>query len=118
MSLSELALIRPGGAEAGGIPLERFAGDGLHASARMSQRRARKGCPLDDNGELPFRPAMDTLGFSPRAHDQIPRAARPIADLAGGDNIRPPHVGCSSLSRQHHCPLSHSRLLSDPIVHE
>jgi magnesium chelatase family protein len=74
------------------IQLERFAGDRIYSNARMTRRQVRKHCPLDQDGQLLIRQAMDALGFSARAYDRILKVARTIADLEASIPILPQHV--------------------------
>ncbi len=61
-------------------------------NGRMSAKRLRKHCPLDEAGELVLRQAMTELGLSARAHDKVLRLSRTIADLADVDRITAEHV--------------------------
>jgi magnesium chelatase family protein len=65
----------------------RFGQDTTMANGRMSGKRLREHCRLDDAGERVLRQAMTELGLSARAHDKILRVSRTIADLAERDNI-------------------------------
>jgi magnesium chelatase family protein len=58
----------------------------------MTRRQVRKHCPLDQDGQLLIRQAMDALGFSARAYDRILKVARTIADLGASPAIVPRHV--------------------------
>ncbi|MCH9003244.1 MAG: YifB family Mg chelatase-like AAA ATPase [Planctomycetes bacterium] len=62
--------------------LERFGNDPTMTNGRISGKKLREICRLDDAGELILKQAMTELGLSARAHDKILRVARTIADLA------------------------------------
>ena len=62
--------------------LERFGNDPTKTNGRISGKKLREICRLDDAGELILKQAMTELGLSARAHDKILRVARTIADLA------------------------------------
>jgi len=66
---------------------ERFGLDPTMSNGRMSGRRLRQHCRLDDAGERVLRQAMTELGLSARAHDKILRVSRTIADLAARDDV-------------------------------
>jgi magnesium chelatase family protein len=62
--------------------LERFAKEKkTYANAQMMSKMIRKHC------------AITRLGLSARAQDRILKVARTIADLGGGENIEPSHLG-------------------------
>ena len=72
---------------------ERFAGKPkCRANAQMSHGLLRTHCKLDSEGRELLRHAMEELHLSARAYDRILKVARTIADLAGSEGIRPPHV--------------------------
>ena len=61
--------------------------------AQIRRYRARVSGPqLDRDGQALLAKAMDRLGLSARAYDRILKVARTIADLAGADQIRSPHL--------------------------
>ena len=66
---------------------ERFGSDGMMTNGRMSGKRLREHCKLDDAGESVLKQAMTELGLSARAHDKILRLGRTIADLAARDDV-------------------------------
>jgi magnesium chelatase family protein len=72
--------------------LARLADEGIFANARMQRRHVRKHCPIDNDGHVLLRQAMDALGLSARAYDKILKVARTIADLEDADSIRPAHL--------------------------
>ncbi|MGH9902771.1 MAG: YifB family Mg chelatase-like AAA ATPase, partial [Pyrinomonadaceae bacterium] len=82
---------------------ERFAGEGIFSNAQMSPRLIRKHCRIDAESEQMLERAMTRLGLSARAYDRILKVSRTIADLDGGEEIRPAHVaeavGYRSLDR-------------------
>jgi len=58
----------------------------------MTHRQVKKHCALDDAGEMLLKQAMQELGLSARAYDEILRVARTIADLDGSENISATHL--------------------------
>jgi magnesium chelatase family protein len=58
----------------------------------MSHGLLKAHCKLDSEGKDLLRRAMEELHLSARAYDRILKVARTIADLAGSENIHPPHV--------------------------
>ena len=71
--------------------LNRFAGE-VFSNAQMITRHLRQHGQLDRDGQALLAKAMDRLGLSARAYDRILKVARTIADLAGADQIRSPHL--------------------------
>ncbi|AMV70581.1 competence ATPase ComM [Desulfuromonas sp. DDH964] len=74
------------------VQRERLAPFGLHANARMAARHIRKFCPLDDAGQKLLELVTERMGLSARSYTRILKVARTIADLAGSDTIRQPHL--------------------------
>jgi magnesium chelatase family protein len=74
------------------VQLQRFTGRALFCNAQMSSRDIRKFCQLDAPGEKLLEQAMSRLGLSARAYTRILKVARTIADLAGEEQVRSPHV--------------------------
>ncbi|MBE9142994.1 YifB family Mg chelatase-like AAA ATPase [Planktothrix mougeotii] len=64
----------------------------LKSNAEMQSRHIQKWCQLDSIGQSLLENAIRKLGLSARASDRILKVARTIADLAGEENIKPPHV--------------------------
>ncbi|MBD2481841.1 YifB family Mg chelatase-like AAA ATPase [Planktothrix sp. FACHB-1365] len=64
----------------------------LKSNAEMQSRHIQKWCQLDSVGQSLLENAIRKLGLSARASDRILKVARTIADLAGEENIKPPHV--------------------------
>ncbi len=71
---------------------KRLAPFGLHANARMGARHIRRFCSLDEVGQNLLERVTDRLGLSARSYSRILKVARTIADLAGEEQIRPPHL--------------------------
>jgi magnesium chelatase family protein len=67
--------------------MERFAEERIYCNADMSSAQIRRFCPLDEGGERLLEQAIQSMGFSARAHDRILKVARTIADLAGDEAI-------------------------------
>ncbi|MGH7819715.1 MAG: YifB family Mg chelatase-like AAA ATPase, partial [Candidatus Binatia bacterium] len=49
-------------------------------------------CPLEGISERLLAAAVERLGFSARAYSRTLKLARTIADLAGDERVRAPHV--------------------------
>ncbi len=64
----------------------------IHCNAQMSSSKIRTFCTLDEPSTTLLKNAMEKLGLSARAYDRILKVARTIADLAGEEEIRAPHV--------------------------
>ncbi len=65
---------------------------GPRCNARLRGAALRRTCTPDEAGRRLLAAAMERLGLSARAHDRILRVARTIADLAGEEAVRAPHV--------------------------
>lgn len=74
------------------IQTERFRDCDIFANSGMSHKQIREYCSLNDDSKKLLKRAFDSLGLSARAHDRILKLARTIADLAGSENIEPPHI--------------------------
>ena len=77
----------------------RFAGEraarlgvALRPNAAIPPKEIRALCPMEPAAEALLRDAFEKLGMSARGHDRVLRVARTIADLAGSDVIRAPHI--------------------------
>ncbi|RME70355.1 MAG: ATP-binding protein [Verrucomicrobia bacterium] len=101
LSIGELRSERPGEpsstirdrvSEARRRQAERFAGSPTRTNARMSHRQIRQFCAIDQQMGDALQRAMEQLALSARAYDRILKVARTIADLAGSDAIRQPHL--------------------------
>ncbi len=64
----------------------------ITCNADMRIAEIRKFCKLDETGERLMRSAMAQMNLSARAYHRILKLARTIADLAGSENIQPPHL--------------------------
>jgi len=78
--------------QARSIQQQRFSGSKVHCNAQMNSRLIRKHCELDLAGHRMLELAGDKLGFSARSYTRILKVARTIADLAGSETIREPHL--------------------------
>jgi magnesium chelatase family protein len=74
------------------IQLNRFGNNGVFSNSAMTPAQIRKFCALDSESESLLEKAMHRQGLSARAHDRILKVSRTIADLAGSENIGPPHI--------------------------
>jgi magnesium chelatase family protein len=71
----------------------RFQGEpALFCNARMRHKQVKAFCRLDEEGRELMRRAIRAFGLSARAYDKVLKVARTIADLAGEEGIRPPHI--------------------------
>ena len=73
--------------------LARFQGDRkVRCNAQMGSAHLRRFCQLDDTCRNILEGAIRKLGLSARAMDRVLKVSRTIADLAGEENLQPPHV--------------------------
>jgi len=72
--------------------LKRFEERRIYANAQMESKDVKAFCRIDRDGLQLLETAVNRLGFSARAYDRSLKMARTIADLAGEDDIRPPHL--------------------------
>ena len=86
------AAIRERVNQARGVQLGRFEQTGIHANARMSARDVRRYCRVDTAGAQLLETAITRLGLSARAYVRILKVSRTVADLAGAEEILPPHI--------------------------
>ncbi|MGX5820801.1 YifB family Mg chelatase-like AAA ATPase [Chitinophaga lutea] len=63
-----------------------------HANVAMNVREIRQFCRLPADAIRLLESAMQRLQLSARAYDRILKVARTIADLAGEEHIRAPHI--------------------------
>ena len=64
----------------------------IRCNAQMQSNQLRRWCQLDDVSRNLLEGAIRKLGLSARASDRILKVARTIADLAGDDTLKTPHV--------------------------
>jgi magnesium chelatase family protein len=75
------------------IQEKRFEGiPGIHSNAQIPPKMLRNVCSLNDTGKLLIKTAMEKLGLSARAYDQILKVSRTIADLDNASEIRLEHL--------------------------
>jgi len=70
----------------------RFQKEPLRCNAELQSRHLRQWCQLDDATRTLLEGAIRKLGLSARATDRILKVSRTIADLAGDDHLKTPHV--------------------------
>ncbi|MBN1303023.1 MAG: YifB family Mg chelatase-like AAA ATPase [Anaerolineales bacterium] len=66
--------------------------EGITCNADMHIAEIRKYCQLDETGNNLVKSAMSQLQLSARAYHRVLKLARTIADLAGSEQIQPPHL--------------------------
>jgi magnesium chelatase family protein len=71
---------------------ERLASYGRLTNADMGPAEIRQVCRLGEAERALVRQAMARLQLTARAYHRVLKIARTIADLAGDDEIRPPHL--------------------------
>jgi magnesium chelatase family protein len=64
----------------------------IHSNSQMEARHIREFCPIDAEGDKLLEMVTERLGLSARSYARILKVARTIADLAGGEDIRQPHL--------------------------
>ena len=62
------------------------------ANSALGVREIERYCTLSENDHRLLEQALERLGLSPRAYHRILKVARTIADMAGSDSIRTPHL--------------------------
>ena len=70
----------------------RFRGTHTDYNSQMSASQVREFCETTRTARHAFQSAVETMGFSARAHDIILRLARTIADLDGTNIIQDKHI--------------------------
>lgn len=61
-------------------------------NSALTTREIERYCILSDADHRLLERALERLGLSPRAYHRILKVARTIADMAGSDSIRTPHL--------------------------
>jgi magnesium chelatase family protein len=64
----------------------------IHSNSQMEARHIREFCPIDAEGDKLLEMVTERLGLSARSYARILKVARTIADLAGEEHIRQPHL--------------------------
>lgn len=70
----------------------RFGNSAFSTNSEMGPEAIRTFCSTDDETKAMLRGAVENLKLSARSYHRILKVARTIADLAGEDAIRAPHV--------------------------
>jgi magnesium chelatase family protein len=70
----------------------RFVEGELACNADMGLGDVRVHCPMDEAGQSLIRQAMRQLHLPAWAFHRVLKLARTIADLAGEQDIQPPHL--------------------------
>ena len=86
------ATIRARVLEARARQKRRFQGHEFRANAYMSTRDIRSMCTLGEKELAMMRHAITKLGLTARGFHRVLKIARTIADMAGSDEIRIPHL--------------------------
>jgi magnesium chelatase family protein len=71
---------------------QRLEKENIYCNARLNSALIRKYCGLDEAGEKLLEQAIQSMGFSARAHDRILKVARTIADLDNSPDILSDHL--------------------------
>lgn len=70
----------------------RLSGSGLRTNAQIEGQRLEEVASPDAEGQSLLLRASEKLGLSARGYHRVLRVARTIADLAGEEDIRAPHL--------------------------
>ena len=70
----------------------RYRDEGILFNAQLNTPLMRKYCRMDEDAEALLHAAYDKLKLSARAYTRVIKVARTIADIAGEERIRKPHV--------------------------
>jgi magnesium chelatase family protein len=71
---------------------KRFEDSNITVNSEMNSKHAKKFCVMADGAENFLKQAIKKLNLSARSYFKIVKVARSIADLAGEDNIKQPHL--------------------------
>jgi len=71
---------------------ERFKGGQVYVNAHMTPPQLETFCRLEGKGRQMLGAAAERLSLSARAYSRILKIARTIADLAGEEEIKTPHL--------------------------
>ena len=72
--------------------MERYDGSGLRTNSQIEGRILEEAATPDAEGRDILTRAAGKLGLTARGYHRVMRVARTIADLAGADQVRRPHV--------------------------
>jgi len=64
----------------------------MFANAQMDNKAIEEFCALDSAGQKMLETAVDRMHLSMRGYQRVLKVARTIADLAGEEQIRLPHI--------------------------
>lgn len=70
----------------------RFKDLRISSNAEMTTRMVREFCPIDSEGTVFLRQAIDRMGLSARSYYKIIKIARTIADIESSRNISVSHI--------------------------
>lgn len=74
------------------IQFKRYEGFGITCNAALTPAMLADACRMEAPAEAMLKAAFDRLGLSARGYDRVLKVARTIADLAGEDIIKAPHI--------------------------
>lgn len=74
------------------VQQRRFGPNGPSCNARMGQVELRRYCALDEACTALMKQAYERMALTARGYDRLLRVARTIADLAGEEELRVPHL--------------------------
>jgi len=70
----------------------RFSGSDITVNSQMNPRQVAKYCRLDAKEEALLKEAYASLKLSARSYHKLLKTARTIADMAGSEKIKEPHL--------------------------